>query len=195
VVAVAFDQVVHTVEPEAPPRPAGRAPPHPREARTADRASFTAALQTARDQLIAAPGTHKHNPTDDHGIGVIGRAVLDSLLPARQPRTSARKVKCATSRYLHRDDGRPLISTTIVEIGIGVHTPPLTPTPLARRRIPITLRPPSPRGPTRRERVVAILANEPRTDWSGKDLAQKLQIKPHSMLPIDPFERPVKSRS
>ena len=40
-------------------------------------------------------------------LGVIGRAVLATLLPARRPRFSARKVKCATSRYLNRDDGRP----------------------------------------------------------------------------------------
>jgi hypothetical protein len=58
-----------------------------------DRASFTTALQTARDQLIAAPDTHDQDnstarPADDHGIGVIGRAVLDSLLPARRPLNS-----------------------------------------------------------------------------------------------------------
>lgn len=69
-----------------------------------DRASFTTALQTARDQLIAAPGTHDHN--DQQGIGTIGRAVLATLLPARRPRTSTRKVKCATSRYLYREDRR-----------------------------------------------------------------------------------------
>jgi hypothetical protein len=108
--------------------------------------------------------------------------VLSSPLPARRPRTSPRKVKCATSRYLHRDDGRPLISTTILSIDIGVHTPALTPTPLARKWLPRAVRPSAPRPPTRRERVVAILASEPRTDWSGKDLAQKLQIRPHNML-------------
>ena len=56
-----------------------------------DRASFTAALETARDQVTAARGiTHSGDPAD---IGRIGRAVLDSLLPARRARYSARKVK------------------------------------------------------------------------------------------------------
>ena len=68
-----------------------------------DRASFTAALEAARDQVTAARGvTDSGDPAD---TGRIGRAVLDSLLPARRARYSARKVKCATSRYLNRDDG------------------------------------------------------------------------------------------
>ena len=74
-----------------------------------DRVSFASALETARDQVIAAQGI---TGTSDAGdIGRIGRAVLASLLPERRPRYSARKVKCATSRYLNRDDGRPLQST------------------------------------------------------------------------------------
>jgi hypothetical protein len=55
--------------------------------------------------------------------GVIGRAVLATLLPARHPRYSARKVKCATSPYLNRDDGRPAHPTTIT--AIAVCTPPV----------------------------------------------------------------------
>ena len=68
-----------------------------------DRASFTTALEAARDQLVAAAGTRSEGPADL--AGVIGRAVLATLLPARRSRYSARKVKCATSRYLSRDDG------------------------------------------------------------------------------------------
>ena len=49
-----------------------------------DRASFTTALQTARDQLIAATGILPR--AQPHGqptcLGVIGRAVLATLLPA-----------------------------------------------------------------------------------------------------------------
>ena len=59
-----------------------------------DRASFTTALQTARDQLIAADAIL---PTDQPGqpgqpdlLGVIGRAVLATLLPPRRPRWSTR---------------------------------------------------------------------------------------------------------
>jgi hypothetical protein len=71
-----------------------------------DRASFTTALETARDQVTAARGICPDDGPVDL-IGVIGRAVLDTLLPARRPRYSARKVKSATSRYLNRDDDRP----------------------------------------------------------------------------------------
>jgi hypothetical protein len=62
-----------------------------------DRASFTTALQTARDQLIAAHGIL---PTDQPGqsgrpdlLGAIGRAVLTTLLPPRRPRWSTRRLK------------------------------------------------------------------------------------------------------
>ncbi len=70
-----------------------------------DRASFTTALETARDQLTAAAGVCPHGPADL--AGVIGRAVLSTLLPSRRPRFSARKVKCATSRYISHGDRRP----------------------------------------------------------------------------------------
>ena len=70
-----------------------------------DRASFTTALEAAREELTAARGVCPDGPADLPGV--IGRAVLATLLPARRPRFSARKVKCATSRYLNRDDGRP----------------------------------------------------------------------------------------
>ena len=65
-----------------------------------DRASFTTAMEAARDQLTAAGGICPDGPADLPGA--IGRAVLATLLPARRPRYSARKVKCATSRYLNR---------------------------------------------------------------------------------------------
>ncbi len=88
-----------------------------------DRASFTTALEAARDQLTAARGICPDGPADLPGV--IGRAVLATLLPARRPRYSARKVKCATSRYLNRDDGRPRTATAITAIGITIRTPPL----------------------------------------------------------------------
>jgi hypothetical protein len=86
-----------------------------------DRASFTTALQAARDQLVVADGIL---PADELDLlGVIGRAVLGTLLPPRRPRWSTRKVKNATSRYLNRDDGRPDLPTTIIAIDIALHTP------------------------------------------------------------------------
>ena len=71
-----------------------------------DRASFTTALETAKDQLVQA-----NNITDDPDtvdlVGRIGRAVLDDLLPPRRPRTSVRKVKSPLSRYNKKDPYRP----------------------------------------------------------------------------------------
>ena len=88
-----------------------------------DRASFTTALETARDQLTAAAGICPDGPADLPGA--IGRAVLDTLLPARRPRYSARNVKCTTSRYHARDDGRPALPATITAIDITICTPPV----------------------------------------------------------------------
>src|SRR5262249_59041550 len=65
-----------------------------------DRASFTTALETARDQVTAARGITDSG--DPAGIGRIGRAVLDSLLPARRAPYSARNGHIATPRSLHR---------------------------------------------------------------------------------------------
>ena len=86
-----------------------------------DRASFTTALEAAREELTAARGICPDGPADLPGV--IGRAVLATLLPARRPRFSARKVKCATSRYLNRDDGRPRAVTAITAIGVTVAHP------------------------------------------------------------------------
>ncbi len=151
-----------------------------------DRASFTTALQTARDQLITAAGIHPDISSTVVQIGVIGAAVLATLLPARRMRCSNRNVKCYTSRYHARDDGRPDLSTTIVGIDILVRTPPINPAPLTRRGRTFRHRPPSaprpPRAATRRDRVTAILLSEPRHDWHGHELAQQLDITLHNLL-------------
>jgi len=106
---------------------------------------------------------------------VIGRAVLAILLPARRLRYSARMVKCATSRYLNRDDGRPKAATAIASIDITVRTPPLSRC-RPRRYSPARPRPPQP--PTRRQRITAIIASQPRRDWSSHELALMLKVKP-----------------
>jgi hypothetical protein len=62
-----------------------------------DRASFTIALNTARDQVILAAGILAGPVTDL--AGTIGRHVLASLMPARRTRTSPRVVKRAISKY------------------------------------------------------------------------------------------------
>lgn len=62
-----------------------------------DRISFTVALQTAGDQVIAAAGIII--PVGDRLVGVIGQAVLDDLLPAPRKRGKARTRKNPTSKY------------------------------------------------------------------------------------------------
>jgi hypothetical protein len=148
-----------------------------------DRASFTAALETARDQVTAARGiTDSGDPAD---IGRIGRAVLDSLLPARRARYSARKVKCATSRYLNRDDGRPQQTTVITRVEITILAPPPD-RPAARSRARKNdhagPRPRHPRPDTRRDKITQIMASEPGRDWSGRELAGRLGIRLQVML-------------
>ena len=142
-----------------------------------DRASFTTALEAARDQLTAAQGVCPDDPTDLPGA--IGRAVLATLLPARRPRYSTRKVKCATSRYLNRDDGRPSTPTTITTIDIAVRTPPLDLAPRPCRESSTSA---TPRTPTRRHLVTAIMNADPRRAWSGRELAEQLQVTPRNLL-------------
>ncbi len=62
-----------------------------------DRAGFSIALNTARDQVIQAAGVIADTTIDV--IGKIGHAVLDHLLPIRRRRTSPRIVKRAISKH------------------------------------------------------------------------------------------------
>jgi hypothetical protein len=62
-----------------------------------DRISFTAALETAGDQVIAAVGIII--PVGDGLVGLIGQAVLNDLLPATRDRGKARSKKNPTSKY------------------------------------------------------------------------------------------------
>jgi hypothetical protein len=143
-----------------------------------DRACFTTAMEAAKDQLTAAAGICPDGPADL--AGAIGRAVLATLLPARRRRFSARKVKCATSRYLNRDDGRPAHPAVITAIDIAISTPPLDLKPGRTRRDRTTPAPPRP--PTRQERITAIITSQPPRDWSGRELALLLGAKPRNML-------------
>lgn len=69
---------------------------------TADRAGFSIALNTARDQVILAAGVIADTTIDL--IGKIGHAVLDHLHPARRGRTSPRVVKRAISKHRAKGD-------------------------------------------------------------------------------------------
>jgi hypothetical protein len=140
-----------------------------------DRASFTSALEAARDQLTAAAGICPAGQP-----GVISRVVLATLLPARRPRYSARAVKCSTSRYHENNDSRPRLPAAITAITITLHTPPLAPGAPSRARYPArTPRPDQP--PTRRQRITQIMTSQPPRAWSGRELARLLDIKPRNM--------------
>ena len=65
-----------------------------------DRASFTIAWQTARDQVIHA--TNVLTDTTIDLVGTIGRHILADLLPTRRLRTCPRIVKRAISKYQAR---------------------------------------------------------------------------------------------
>jgi len=143
-----------------------------------DRASFTTALEAARDQLTAAAGICPDGPADLPGV--IGRAVLATLLPARRPRFSARKVKCATSRYLNHGDQRPHAVTVITAVNVTVHPRPPAGTSASKRR-PHRKTSTGPRPPTRRQRITAIITSQPPRDWSGHELAVLLDVKPRHM--------------
>jgi hypothetical protein len=82
-----------------------------------DRASFTIALQAARDQVIQAANVIAGETIDL--AGTIGRHVLANLLPARRLRLSPRAVKRPLSRYAHkslRADRRTYKATISIDI-------------------------------------------------------------------------------
>ena len=87
-----------------------------------DRASFTIALNTARDQVILAAGVTAGPVTDLPGH--IGRAVLASLMPGRRPRVSPRVVKRALSKY--RAPGKVDRTARKATIDIAIIAAPLT---------------------------------------------------------------------
>jgi Insertion element 4 transposase N-terminal/Transposase DDE domain len=85
-----------------------------------DRASFTTALHTARDQLVQAAGVITETVTDL--AGKIGRLVLDNLMPDRRPRINTRTVKRAISKYNARGpniDRRTYKTTLAINILTG----------------------------------------------------------------------------
>jgi hypothetical protein len=140
-----------------------------------DRASFTTALETAKDQLTAAAGICPPGPADLPGA--IGRAVLATLLPARRPRYSTRKVKCPLSRYPGRRTGRPPRPAAITAIDIAITAPPPATAPAPRHR---ATRPPRP--PTRRQQITRHITSHPPRDWTGTELARLTGATLHVML-------------
>ena len=87
-----------------------------------DRASFTLALNAARDQLVQAAGVIA-GPTIDLP-GAIGRHLLANPMPTRRLRVSTRTVKRAMSKYNARGPttNRATYQATIT-INLTAHTP------------------------------------------------------------------------
>ena len=82
-----------------------------------DRASFTTALNTARDQLTNAAGVIADTVIDL--VGAIGRAVLAHLLPERRIRVKTRMIKRSNSKYQARGpniDRRSYKATITIDI-------------------------------------------------------------------------------
>ena len=82
-----------------------------------DRASFTTALNTARDQLIHAAGIIADTVIDL--VGTIGTHVLAHLLPDRRLRTKTRMIKRSNSKYQARGpntDRRSYPAATSIDI-------------------------------------------------------------------------------
>jgi hypothetical protein len=89
-----------------------------------DRASFTIALEAARDQVIQAANVIATTVVDL--VGTIGRRVLDNLMPDRRLRLSPRAVKRPMSRYAYKSlkiDRRSYKAT----LAIDILTPPISP--------------------------------------------------------------------
>ena len=82
-----------------------------------DRASFTTALITARNQIIQAAGVIADTVIDL--VGAVGRAVLDHLLPDRRIRVKTRMIKRSNSKYQARGptiDRRSYRATISIDI-------------------------------------------------------------------------------
>jgi hypothetical protein len=99
-----------------------------------DRASFTVALHTAREQLTNAANVLTE--TVDL-VGHIGRQTLAQLLPARRLPVSTRKVKSPLSRYAKSTDNRPATTQEVTSLTITIQDQPST---RHRQRPPTTHR-------------------------------------------------------
>jgi hypothetical protein len=82
-----------------------------------DRASFTTALNTARDQIVQAAGVIADAIIDL--VGTIGTEVLAHLLPDRRLRTKTRMIKRSNSKYQARGpniDRHSYQATTSIDV-------------------------------------------------------------------------------
>ncbi|WTC16164.1 IS4 family transposase [Streptomyces cellulosae] len=118
-----------------------------------DRTSFTVALETAKDQVIAAAGV-----LPDGGPGRIGQAVLENLLPPRRPRIAPRRVKCPISRYASPpDQAQVLGAARISDVTITVDK---------SQRAPVG----------RRDRTLQLMRTDPARSWRACEIARGIGL-------------------
>lgn len=124
-----------------------------------DRASFTVALHAARNQVIHADHIVPER-ADSQGLAA---AIRSSLLPPRRARTSARKVKCPTSRYpAHPTSGHPLKSQNVTSLAVVLRAQPASSPATAHGG--------------QRNHVLQIMRTAPSRIWHARDLAAALGI-------------------
>jgi hypothetical protein len=88
-----------------------------------DRASFSIAVQAARDLIVQAANVIAETTIDL--VGSIGRHLLDNLMPARRLRISPRAVKRPLSRYAYKSlgvDRKSYLATLRIDILAGQPT-------------------------------------------------------------------------
>ncbi|WP_166663276.1 transposase [Streptomyces sp. KS 21] len=144
-----------------------------------DRASFTIALETARDQVILADAVSGGTA---HGglVGTIGLAVLAGLLPPRRPRTSARSVKAGRTRYPTKPaEPRPRQSKTIHSLTVTLRMAPKAPPQPSydcqdQRKAVAGIRS---MGAGNRNRAFHLMAIEPERPWRPREVAIALGIR------------------
>ncbi|MGW7530580.1 IS4 family transposase [Streptomyces sp. NPDC054783] len=126
-----------------------------------DRTSFTVALQAARDQVICAE--HVLPAPWDRTTNGISTAVLSALLPPRRSRTSARKVKCPTSRYpANPTSEHPLTSQNVTSLAVEILTQSSSSAAEGRSG--------------QRNRVLQHMRTAPHRSWHARELAQALNF-------------------
>ncbi|MFE9428792.1 IS4 family transposase [Kitasatospora sp. NPDC006697] len=145
-----------------------------------DRASFTVALETARDRIVLADLGTDGSGRHDELVGTIGLAVLAGLLPARRPRTSARSVKAGRTRYpTNPAEPRPRQSKAITGLTVTLRSAPDAPPQPPddhedQRKAVAGIRS---MGAGNRNRTFHLMAAEPERSWRPREVAIALGIR------------------
>jgi hypothetical protein len=125
-----------------------------------DRAAFTVALETARDQVVAADGIIPAATSSTPSR--ITRAVMANLLPPRRPRVSPRRVKCPISRYAAPPAQRLIAGAALITNIIISVLPASTLVPDGRR-----------------DRTLQLMRTDPHRPWTAREIAAGLSLDHH----------------